>query len=270
MRLTKTLSLVVVLALANTACGDDDDEAAVSKADFVKQANVVCGKHQAEFEALFETDFPTSQEKIPAFFAKATPIVKRQNAELKSLDRPEDDEALDEIYALADKVEADFEKAERGAKFGAELFGEEGGENSRKLDEKLEAYGLTNCVEGEDEEAAKLDPSTFSPEKQAFVQKGDELCKSFDEKSDELDGQYLATFPPPREAWAEFLPRISAAFKEHLAAFKKLTPPPGDEATIADLIAKQDALLPKIDEAHRAYGFQVCGASDDDDDGGGE
>ena len=296
----RLFGLVVALALFGataSACGDDDD-ARLSKAEFVKQANAVCSEGNQKFEALFE-NFPVTQAALAGFFEKATPIVEEQADRLRALDPPsEDEDTVQAIVDLLDQSVEDFEKAEKDPAFASQLFEAEGGEHTKEFEEKAAAYGMTECQEDEEEDAEgpeRLDPATFSADKQAYIAKADAICAAANVKFRPVEAAAFEAFPPPLEAWAEFLPQIVAIYRPALAELQQLEPPAPDRATITDLFGRQSAILDRfneaaglaaagdedgfsnimgpafgesdeVDAALMAYGFQVCGPDDQAED----
>lgn len=299
--------LGLVLVVGASACGDDDDDgdaatAKLTKAEFVTQVNAACKPFQDKTIELFETGFPTSEGALKPFFEKLTANVEGQVEAIKAADAPEGEEAaVTEITTAGEATVADFKKAIDDPKVASQLFGEEGGENSAAFTEKAKAFGLEDCVdeEEEDEEGGPelLDPSTFTPEKQAYVAKADAVCKAADEKISALEDSTFETFPPPLDKWATFLAAVVENYRPALAQLKALPPPAGDEATLSKLWADLDSQLKQFGEAaelaragkqeefdnavrplfaasdetnerQRAYGFQACGSEGDDDDGG--
>ena len=290
-RLLVVVVVFVLLGGTAAACGDDD--AGLSKAEFVEQANAACREGNEKFEALFE-EFPVTQAALVGFFEKATPIVEEQADRLRALDPPSEDE--DTVQAIVDALDRsveDFEKAEEDPAFASQLFEAEGGEHTKEFEEKAAAYGMTECREDEDdgEELQRLDPATFPADKQAYVAKADAICAAANAKLRPVEASAFEAFPPPLEDWAEFLPKVIAIFGPALADLQKLEPPVTDRATTTDLFGRQKAILDTFDEAARlavvgdehgfskvmgpafgesdevdaalvAYGFQVCGPDD--------
>src|SRR5437667_10910169 len=121
-----TLAFGAVLA----ACGDK----ALLQDEYVKRANAVCAASQETFQALFETDMPVLQSDTPAFFKKATPIVRDQIAKLRDLHAPSPNHGeVKRFLAQGDKTVADYAHGERDAVFGAKIFTENGGKHAEAV-----------------------------------------------------------------------------------------------------------------------------------------
>jgi hypothetical protein len=294
MRRVTALLVLAAVMLVGAACGDDDE--GLTKSQYVSKGNAICKTSDDAFNRLFETDFPSIPEKVPAFFEKAVPIVEKEVDDMRALDPPEaDEETIEAMLALGEKSVTDFEKATKDSEFGVELFTQEGGENSREFHKKAVAYGMGECGEDDEGESTpKLDPATFSPEKRAYVDKADAICKKADAKSDPVEESMFASFPPALQQWAKGLPQLVAIVRTEVAEFEALAPPAADKATIAAIIAQEKDTLDKLDRGARlavagdadgfaeavgpifgtfeeidgklkAYGFQFCGSEDDDE-----
>lgn len=295
MKLRVGLSTAVVAAALLVACGDDDDEGP-SKAEYVRQANPICAEWQRDFQRLFERGFPTTQSAVTRFFGEAAPLYRERMRKLRELDPPEADETrVNRFLAAGDRAVAEFERARNDPEFASRLFNQEGGRNERAFQRQASAYGLTRCVEEEeDTDEERVDPETFSAEKREFVERADARCRASDRRTTALEERYLREFPPPLSAWAEFLPRIVPIARSDLAYFRSLTPPAEDRAEIDRLLDRQEEFVDTLDRAARAarrrdeesvsrltqqafagseeldadlrqYGFQVCGQEDEDE-----
>jgi hypothetical protein len=291
---------VVFAALVLVACGDDDEDGeALSKPEYIAQADAICKKSNDDFNALFDTTFPVTQGAIPAFFEKATAIARKQNEDLRELEEPEaDSEEIEKLLATGDKVVADFEKASEDPEFGAQLFTEEGGENTRAFDEQAKAYGFKECGEDEEEdedEEAPADTSGFSAEKRAYISEVDAECRRANEEFSALEERFLESFPPPLEAWAEFIPEVVKTSRASLAESERIEPPEEERAEVQRLLSRQGELIAQFEELGevaaagdeeafqarapavfnsgdeldadlRAYGFQECGSEEDEEE----
>ena len=270
-------------------CGDK----ALLKDAYVTRGNAICDASRQRFNALFETDFPVLQSDVPAFFKKGAPIVRDQMAKLGDLHAPSPNHGeVKRFLKLGDRAVADYERGARDEKFGAQIFTENGGKNAERFGNQAAAYGLTKCKEEDQSGPPKLDPAKFSPEKRAFVDQADAICKRSNDQQKPLEDKYLATFPPTLASWSEFIPKALPLERAKLADLRKLNPPAADKATFEGIWNKNQALDDKIEAAGRAaaakdenalrsalkavfsgfdevegaerqYGFQVCGPTDD-------
>ena len=300
----RLVALVMALGLIGAGCSDDE-KSGLTKAGWIKAAGTVCSEGSAAFIQLFETGFPTTPEATADFFKKATPVVEQEIDGLKQLEPPDDlADDVDRALASGDQAIVEFRAATTDPEAAGELFEAEGGEHFDAYLKGMKDLGVPECdpdegQEEEDEPVERLDPSSFSPEKAAFVEAGDAICSTVNETIRPAEDQYLEEFPPPLENWAGFLVALVPALEEGLDAFDALAPPAEDAEAIADLLAEQRSLLesfkemlaaaesgdqeafdeisgpvfPKVDEVDAAfaeYGFQVCGPEDEGEEEGGD
>jgi hypothetical protein len=100
------VALLVMLAVPG--CGGGDGE---SEASFVEQADVVCSEAEQEISQVPQPQDPTDPLQLATFLERAVPVAKKQNAELKKLERPAEQRAqIDELLAALD---AEVDAAER-------------------------------------------------------------------------------------------------------------------------------------------------------------
>jgi hypothetical protein len=294
-----------LLCLVGAACGqgeqrDESDQAA--REDYIEQAGAICDSSNEEFNALFESDFPTIRSRSDEFFAKAAPLIEDRMSELRELEIPEgDEEEINSMLDSGDKAVEDFERAAQDEELAADLFSQEGGENSLAFEDKAGEYGIEQCAtdEGGDEEetpAAKVDTSGFSAEKKAYIEQVDAICTSTEEKLAPIEETVFAEFPPTAEGWKEGLPQLVPVLRTAITDIRAVTPPAADRPAIESILLKEDTLLQRldearaaadagdenglhealkpafplfeeVDEAYRNFGFQVCGALDEEEEG---
>lgn len=296
MKLGPSSLALVVGCLLLGACGDDDGDekkAPLTKAAYVGQGDTICARSNAEFNELFETDFPVIKSATDDFFAKALPIVRDEVADLRALEEPAADKArIAKMLASGDRAVADFERASSDAAYAAKIFIEEGGANATSFDKQARAYGFKKCgTEDEEEEEVKPDRSTFSAPKKSYIAQADAICAAANKRFSRLEERYLMDFPLEIDTWAKFLPRIVEVARPQLEELERLTPPAADKQRIDALLDRQQAVLEKFAEAGkvagdgdedaflevgrpmfsdsdkldadlRAYGFRECGAEE--------
>ena len=114
-----TALIVCLVPLALAACGGDDEDKGPSKADYIKKADAICARSDKEIDALFSQTFEDPQAPTPeeaqAALEEGIPVVKKDLAELKALEPPEDDKdevaaiwtAIDEGIATLEEASAD-------------------------------------------------------------------------------------------------------------------------------------------------------------------
>jgi hypothetical protein len=147
MRLRRLLTVLSAAALLTAAagCGSDDDKAdALSKPEYVKQANAICQaastKVTTEAEKVFTGAAPTPAQ-IKAYADKTfLPVIGQEVKDLRALPAPEGDE--DTTKAIYDAVDAGLAKAKANP---ALLAASDSSSPFADANEKANAYGLTVC-----------------------------------------------------------------------------------------------------------------------------
>lgn len=152
-RLIAALALVLALAGLVAGCGGSSSdstsgEAAISKAAFVKQANAICQKSNAETEKEFEAfakkegisekEEPSKEVQERLVEEIAVPGISKQLGEIRALGFPEGKDG-EEAEEIVESAEGNLEEAEEDATvfFNGEPFAE--------TNKKARAYGLTVC-----------------------------------------------------------------------------------------------------------------------------
>jgi hypothetical protein len=163
-RTTIMTALVAGAGLFIAACGDDAE--ALSKPDFVAQANAICQETNDQINPIFETIYADTDDvewDDPAnellLFVRwdgamqlVVPIVDQQLADIRSLAPPSEDEEL--IDALLDDQEAaidDFaglmEAAANGDRAALEALDSSTEDPFDDINRRAREYGLTVCGE---------------------------------------------------------------------------------------------------------------------------
>ena len=150
-----------VVALVVVACGDPDD--ALTKDEFIAQADAICAAATAELDEMSEPvwasleglddDDPASEEVIYAAFVElmdqGAPILREQLADLRDLNPPRQDREL--IETLIDDQEAAidyFVEIVEGAANGDPAAREAMNSDEDPFDDvdrRARAYGLLVC-----------------------------------------------------------------------------------------------------------------------------
>jgi hypothetical protein len=142
MKLVGLTLILAALALGATACSSDD-EATITKEDFIAQANEICKTISDETDAASEGALPAnpSDEEIEAFWTDtARPGIEDQVEQIRELGAPEGDEA--EIDELLAEVESATEETQQAVDEGT--VGE-GPDPFEQADQLSADYGLTEC-----------------------------------------------------------------------------------------------------------------------------
>jgi len=145
---------LLVLALLLAGCSDGDDGDKKAKAEFIKQAEAICAKADADQKKLTR---PTGLTTFAPYVTSVVEIARTATAQLAALKRPEADEAelkakvfdpLQEQLAIADRYQLQVSAAVK-AKDNAALL-RLGGKapTEPKADLRwMKAYGFDACVE---------------------------------------------------------------------------------------------------------------------------
>ena len=152
-RLIALIAALAALAIVVAGCGDSDDDGtdsgeALTKAEFVKQAEAVCAANNKEIDAEFEKfseennlskkKAPTQEQLEEAADDFLLPIVNDQIDELREIEPPEAQAGAFE--ALLDEAEAEVEKLEDDPSTLEE-------QSFVKVNERARALGLEACGE---------------------------------------------------------------------------------------------------------------------------
>lgn len=137
-----------VLALAVAGCGGGGDETALTKAQFVKQADAICEKaDNARYKELARAIKGVSSpqglppEKEDSILVAGLEPVQKQAEELRELGAPEGDE--EQIERYLDELEEAVKEAEAGT-----IVALEKRKNAfTESDELAEEYGFKVCKE---------------------------------------------------------------------------------------------------------------------------
>ena len=151
MRLPKILTVLAAVSLIAAGCGDDEGGGeALSKDEFVKQANDVCKKYEAKAKELGD---PQSLEELPEYADKAVALFDDQLGELKDLTPPEDmQEDYDALIATGEDAKKTIQDLKSAAQDKDEQEIQKISQDAEKRDQesdKLAAdLGLTECSKG--------------------------------------------------------------------------------------------------------------------------
>ncbi len=167
----RPLVLILLIAGLIAGCGDDDDdssgqasseatttEQAPTKAEFIRQADRICGEGDRELAPILETINTKAKrgdiDGVVAEYRKAEPIIEEQLAELRKLTPPDDDEEtvskyLDSVAEGADLVPRLLESLEDEDKERAETLGKEAARVQLRSQRLARGYGFKECASGD-------------------------------------------------------------------------------------------------------------------------
>jgi hypothetical protein len=145
MRAATHLMPLLALTASIAACGGED---ALSRADYVEQANAICRDYNAQIEKLEE---PRDFAGIRAYVSRAKDLTDDAVTRLDELQPPEelaaDHDAFvkegRQVAGLADQLAAAADKRDEAA---LQRISEQGEKNDERSDARAERMGLTECA----------------------------------------------------------------------------------------------------------------------------
>ncbi len=230
------LALTATLA----ACGGGG----VKKADFVAKADQACGPGNAAVGSLAK---PSNLPDLSTAAGTLATTVDGQVAELRKLEAPKDDKVLVDgmIAAIADVGGAAKTLQETAAKTDDGATARAATDLKAKSDTaaaQTEAYGLSACGRGLRAPVTTLFEGGHSVVKAAFIARADALCTAATKK--------VAALPDPTSlaTMVRFLTAYLPIEEKLFADIRALVVPPGDDATVADMLAAQDKVIARDKE----------------------
>lgn len=232
-------TLAVALAAGLTACGGG-----VSKSDFLTKADGACSVGNGMLAIGAK---PSSLPELAAAAGTLVASVDRQAEALGKLEPPGDDKAVvaGVIAAMADVSAQARALQEAAGKTDDAATARAANDLRGKTDNaagQAKAYGLSACGQGLQPPVVNVVEGGRTILKAAFVARAESLCTAANHKADALAsptslasvGRYLAAYLPIEE--------------KLFVDIKALAVPPGDDATVADMLAAQDKVIAKDKE----------------------
>lgn len=292
-------AVTVLLAVVLAACSSGDDPprgssstpaAAPTREEFIVAADEICGRVENEAagprQELTSGAGPTPEKTLSLVPRIATPT-RSGIADLRLLTPPPADEAA--VAALLSEMENANARLEEAAAAAARADGaaldaavSEWSERTSMIQETQREFGFKVCGAGRARSDAEL-----SEDQRRFVAEGDALCRAADEAA---EPQLSLVFGGDPAQAAGALAIVLSVFTDLVDDLARLTPPAGDEATIASILdgqrrglavlaeaqrlsavgqvepfrqklAELDTAFGPSDDALRRYGFKDCGAA---------
>lgn len=242
-RLRRTVAVVpvVALAVALTGCGGG-----VSKSQYVTKADGTCGAGNGTLAAIAK---PTNLPELATAAGTVASTVDAQVASLRKVKAPSGDKALvaGVIGALADvpgparALQAAAGKTDDGATAQA------ANDLKAKADAaavKAQSYGLNACGRGLQAPVGTVFEGGRTVLKAGFVARAESLCTAANKKADAVPAATSSSAAAASKYLGAYIPIEEKLFND----IKALAKPPGDEATIADMLAAQDTVIAKDKE----------------------
>ena len=235
--------LALPLAIGLSACGG-----APTRAAFASKADAGCAPAGG---GLAGTIKPADHPQLATGAGNLLRAVDTQLDQLRNLDQPGGDAKV-QVEGLMGSL-GSLSQSTRALEQGATT--KDDAAVSRALNDTTSRYqdasskateiGLTSCVLGMKPAVDQLSAGSKEILKSSYLTKGDALCGAAGKKLEALPEPSSSKGLPSAGRYFDLgLPIITKLVVD----IKALTPPPGDEAMVADIIAAQDAGIAKIKE----------------------
>jgi hypothetical protein len=154
MNTRRVLLLAAVGAAVAAGCGEDDDDAGLSKADYIAKANASCAKHEkragAAFPRIVGRGTPTAAEAQRFLSEAVVPALRDGVEERARIPAPEgDEERIRAINAAARKAVAGFEGIAADRSRSHALMIGKAADPATEVDTLNRRYGVDKCGGGE-------------------------------------------------------------------------------------------------------------------------
>ena len=244
MRTRLTLLIpVVALATALTACGDDGP----SKTEFTTQADSACTVGNTTISTAAK---PTNAPQVATAAGDATSTIDAQVAALRAMKTPGGDDkdlavgVVNTIAEVAGPTKALQEAAGRNDDAAMARAALDMQSKAESASNTAQAFGMSQCGIQLKFGLGNLFDGVKQVVKATYVAKGEGLCRDAARKYDAIapPGNSLASFN-------RFIDAVNGVSTKLAADLKALQVPPGDDATVADMIGAVDGLNAKSREA---------------------
>jgi hypothetical protein len=228
------VAIALAFAAALSACGGG-----VSKESFITKADAACGTGNGALGLLAK---PSSLPELATAAGTVANSIDSQADVLRKMDPPSDDKAVvgTVIGALAETSAPARALQEAAGKTDDAATARAVNDLKAKTDAAATAakgYGFLACGSGMQEPVGTVVDGGRTILKAAFVARAESLCTAANKKAESLAeptslasfGRFLATYIPIEE--------------KLLNDIKALAVPPGDETTVAEMVAAQDKVI---------------------------
>ncbi len=224
----------LALAAGLAACGGG-----VSKSGYVSKADVACGPGNASLGAVAK---PSNLPELATAAGTVATTVDAQAGALRAIKAPGDDKAAvaDVIGALAEVAAPARALQDAAGKSDDAATARAINDLKAKADAastRASTYGLAACAVGLKAPVATVFDGGKTVIKAAYVARADSLCTAANKKAEGLAA------PTSLASFSRFLVAYIPIEEKLLNDIKALVAPPGDEATIADIVAAQDKVI---------------------------
>jgi hypothetical protein len=228
------LATALTLAAALSACGGG-----VSKESYVTKADGACGPGNGTLAALAK---PSNLPELATAAGTMATTVDSQAAALRAIDPPGEDKAVvaTMIGALAEASAPARALQEAAGKADDAATARAVNDLKAKADAAAAAakgYGLASCAVGMQAPVGTLVEGGRTILRVAFVARAESLCTAANRKAEGLAA------PTSLASFGRFLANYIPIEEKLLNDMKALTVPPGDETTVAEMLAAQDKVI---------------------------
>jgi hypothetical protein len=129
-------SLALLVVLGFPGCEDDDG----GGDSFTEQADAICTEAEAQIGRIAPPQDPTDPPQLALFLERAVPIARRQNQQLKQLERPA--EQRTQINQLIGALEAEVDAAQR-------MLAAARREDRAEMQQRLQESGVASAQSGQ-------------------------------------------------------------------------------------------------------------------------
>ncbi|HET7721534.1 MAG TPA: hypothetical protein VFK43_16315 [Acidimicrobiales bacterium] len=234
---------MVALATALTSCGDDGP----SKTEYTTQADGSCTAGNTTISTAAK---PTNAPQVATAAGTAMSTIDAQVVALRAMKTPSGDDkdlAVGVINAIAEIVgptKALQEAAGRNDDAGMSRAALDMQGQADPASNTAQAFGMSQCGVQVKFGLGNLFDGVKQVVKATYVAKGEGLCKDAARK-------YAAIAPPGNSlaSFNRFIEAVNGVSTKLATDFRALQVPPGDEATVGDMLAAVDGLNTKAREA---------------------
>lgn len=234
----------IALTTGLAACGGGG----VSKSDFVAKAEEACGTGNG---LVAITAKPSNLPELAAAAGTVATAVDGQTEALRKIEPAKDDKVVvaGVISALAEVSGPARALQEAAGKSDDAATARAANDLKGKTDSaaaQAKAYGLSVCGQGLQAPVATVMEGGRTVLKAAFVARAEALCTAANRKVDALPE------PTSMASFSRHLNTYLTIEEKLFADIKALAVPPGDDTTVAEMLAAQDRVIALVRDARAA------------------
>jgi hypothetical protein len=245
---------IAAVAVALAGCGGG-----VTKAQYVSKADAACGVGNGTLAGVAK---PSNLPDLATAAGTVATTVDAQTAALRKLHPPSSDKAVvaGVVGALANVAAPARALQAAAAKTDDAATAQAANDLKAKADAaavQAQSYGFNACGKGVQAPVGNVFEGGRSVLKAGFVARAESLCTAANKKADALVSPTSAAPAPLAKYLGSYIPIEEKLF----ADIKALPQPPGDESTVADMLAAQDKVVAKDKEIQTAAAAKASTAT---------